>query len=303
MNLPSVLVLEPTNRCNMVCDMCPQALQETVGDMDVAMATRIVVEAGQSCKYILCYFLGETTVRKDFAEFIRSIRRETTAVIEVSTNVIRCQDKAVADAFLSSGVDIIVCCVEGMTAESHRHLRRTGDFDAIVEAVKYLGKESLQLSRPVRVVAKCILNKANQHEADRFMEFWSAQPGILPTVTWLNTWAGTMPSVLDYAIALCPNAYQERKPCAELWNKLVIRWNGKVVACCHDWRNGIVLGDVTVNSLQEIWSGRVAEQLRREHVAGNFGGICAPCMEWSTPEEFEKDYGLSKELIVIPGSI
>ena len=300
MSLPPVLVLEPTNRCNMVCDMCPQGLQDIFGDMDLALATRIIAEAGPSSKYVQCYLLGEPTVRKDICDFLNIVRQHTKAVIEVSTNLVRCKDRAFADALLCSGVDVLLCCVEGMTAASHGHLRRTGEFDSIVQTVRYLGAKSISLGRGVNVVAKCILNRKNRHEADRFMDFWSSQPGITPAITWLNTWAGTMPHVLEYAVDVSPNAYHERRPCAELWNKLVVRWNGKVVACCHDWRNRVELGDVLDSSLAEIWTGSAMDALRKEHIAGTFAGICSPCIEWSTPEEFEGDFGLAKDAIVIP---
>jgi molybdenum cofactor biosynthesis enzyme MoaA len=300
MTLPPVLVLEPTNRCNMVCDMCPQSLQDVVGDMDVALASRIVREVGSSCKYIQCYLLGEPTVRRDICEFVKAIRPLTQAVIEISTNVIRFSDAQFADSFLRSGVDRLLCCVEGMSSESHRKLRKSGNFDKTVEAIKYLGRRSLQCERPVQIVAKCILNKNNQHESEMFMEFWSAQPGITPAITWLNTWAGSLVHVRQYAVDLCPNAERERQACSELWNKIVVRWNGKVVACCHDWANSIELGDATLSSLNDIWTGTALKKLRAEHLMGNFAGICSSCVEWSTPEEFEVDYGLERNAVMPP---
>jgi radical SAM protein with 4Fe4S-binding SPASM domain len=109
-----------------------------------------------------------------------------------------------------------------------------------------------------------------------------------------------MPNVLGYAVNLCPNAKRERKPCAELWNKMVVRWNGKVVACCHDWKNTMELGDANVSDLKSIWAGQLLANLRHEHLAGSYRGLCSTCIEWSTPDEFESDYKLAKNEVILP---
>lgn len=300
--LPPVLVLEPTSRCNMTCDMCPQSKQDTTGDMDTSLALDVVSQVEGYCEYIQCYFLGEPTVRKDICEFISRIRAKTNAKIEVSTNLIRFKDERFIDEFLQCGVDKILCCVEGFTAESHHQLRRTGDYSASVRSVQKLGLRSVALGGRVEIVAKCILNRSNEPEIAEYENFWNAQVGVNARVTWLNTWAGTMPNVRGYAVKMCPNGDIPRRPCAELWNKLVVRWDGNVVLCCHDWRSAVVIGNVRDESLMALWSGPVIGAIREKHLSGVYDGICGPCIEWSTPEEFVSDYGLDQSAITIINS-
>ena len=44
--------------------------------------------------------------------------------------------------------------------------------------------------------------------------------------------------------------------CPEVYNKLTVRWNGKVSACCADWDDMMIIGDLKDNTLSEIWRGK-----------------------------------------------
>ena len=41
--------------------------------------------------------------------------------------------------------------------------------------------------------------------------------------------------------------------CPEVFDKLSINWDGTVSACCRDYDNKMVVGDIRANSLSEIW--------------------------------------------------
>jgi radical SAM protein with 4Fe4S-binding SPASM domain len=43
------------------------------------------------------------------------------------------------------------------------------------------------------------------------------------------------------------------KKCNEVYNKLSINWDGTVSACCFDFDNYMVIGDLTKTSIQDIW--------------------------------------------------
>jgi radical SAM protein with 4Fe4S-binding SPASM domain len=61
-----------------------------------------------------------------------------------------------------------------------------------------------------------------------------------------------------------------------------VLWDGRVVPCCRDSDAALVLGDLTKQSLEEIWSGaeikRLREQLRKSAVP--CGHLCDGCA-WS----------------------
>ena len=42
--------------------------------------------------------------------------------------------------------------------------------------------------------------------------------------------------------------------CPEVFDKLSIYWDGKVTACCSVYDNKMVIGDILINSVQQIWN-------------------------------------------------
>ena len=109
-----------------------------------------------------------------------------------------------------------------------------------------------------------------------------------------------MPSLKKIGLIEAPNSNAVREACAELWNKMVIRWNGKVVLCFHDWKPELILGDSNSESLFNIWNGKKNIDARNSHLKKKFSGICSKCKEWSVPEEYISDYGIKYSDLKIP---
>jgi radical SAM protein with 4Fe4S-binding SPASM domain len=280
--------------------MCPHDQQIMQGDMDPATAEIVARQIGKYAHFIQLYFVGEPTINRHLIEIVKVVRTHTQATLEISTNAVRLERQKLADALLLSGIDRIVCCIEGASRESHTALRTTGDFERTEDIVKNLANRQNELGTKVSIFIKCILSKFNQGERDDFINRWSSVHGVTPRISWMNTWGGTMSELRDIAIELCPNVALIRQPCAELWNKCVIRWNGEVVLCCHDWRNEVLLGNINDSPLLNIWNSSDFEIRRSEHMGGVYLGICKDCIEWSRPEEYIDDYSLRDEQIVKP---
>jgi len=54
---------------------------------------------------------------------------------------------------------------------------------------------------------------------------------------------------------------REYKVCNEVYNKLSINWDGTVSACCGDYDNYMLVGDLTQQSIRDIWKN--SEELKR----------------------------------------
>ena len=86
--LPSVFVLEMTNRCNVNCIMCPNKrfVESELGDISTEMFDRIIDEISPTAELTMFYFLGESTLHPNFAELLRSARQRLRGKIVISTN-------------------------------------------------------------------------------------------------------------------------------------------------------------------------------------------------------------------------
>jgi len=74
--------------------------------------------------------------------------------------------------------------------------------------------------------------------------------------------------------------------CAIPWMHLNFEPNGKVLPCCLTSPHNVFAGDLSTQTIQEIWNGDVMKTLRKQMIAGEEPAICDTCFkkEKVTPE-------------------
>ncbi|MFQ5771596.1 MAG: SPASM domain-containing protein, partial [bacterium] len=79
------------------------------------------------------------------------------------------------------------------------------------------------------------------------------------------------------------DAKMKRYPCGLLWIYPSINWNGNVSACCVDWMEELIIGDVNKQSIEDVWNGEEIKELRKMHVSGYIprNHPCYECDGWS----------------------
>ncbi len=68
----------------------------------------------------------------------------------------------------------------------------------------------------------------------------------------------------------------------KLYTDLVVYWDGTAALCNHDWRGQQGLGDLTGQSIGQVWSSKVYEYMRASHESGQApdNSTCARCDHW-----------------------
>jgi radical SAM protein with 4Fe4S-binding SPASM domain len=60
--------------------------------------------------------------------------------------------------------------------------------------------------------------------------------------------------------------------------QIYILYDGRMLQCCADWEQRSVMGDLTRESLADIWHAERYSDYRRRFAAGDVTGmICASC--------------------------
>ena len=68
--------------------------------------------------------------------------------------------------------------------------------------------------------------------------------------------------------------------CRRLMEQIYILYDGRMVQCCADWEQQSVMGDLTGDSLSDIWYGRHYSTYRQRFAQGDVRGmICACCLK------------------------
>ena len=291
---PAVFVLEPTNRCNADCIMCPnsQLSQLALGDMPVSLFEKIVRQISPTAELTMLYFMGESSLHPNFGELLSIARAELRGKIVLSTNASELTDDMIAA--LVNNTDLIIACIDRWEPNVYERIRRGCSFVQTVSSIERLLTARGENQHP-RVIVKALdIHFPGEHKIDlaaeeaAFARYWESRGAILLS-GWLNTWAGQLGGLKKMSRLITPYVTTKRQSCADLWFKMVINWRGEVVLCCHNWDSSLLLGNLESQSPEEIWQSPSVTNVRAAHLEANFScnKLCNRCEEWGEPAELD----------------
>ena len=288
--LPAVYVIEVTNKCNLLCKMCPSRLiqNDIRGEMSLELFGRIVEEVGDVAEHVMLYFMGEPLTRRDLSELLSKARREIRGKISLSTNGMLLNDDA-ARVLVDSGIDLVICCIDHIVREKYADIRRGGNLDIVENNTVNLLEKINSKHSAMTVVVKALDFGFSDDEREVFKKKWEEKGGI-PIIGWVDTWAGQFPELIGVGSTPQPNCGAKRCHCADLWFKMVVNWRGTVVQCCHNYDYSFPIGHLGEDILvKDLWQNPVAVSLRQMHVDGMWAQnrLCASCSEWACISELE----------------
>lgn len=284
---PSVYVVEPTNKCNLKCIMCPNRFikEEDLGEMSLSLFSEILEVISPFAEFVMLYWLGEPLLNGNITEMLTLARRKIKGRIVVSTNLSQTNDDLL-NALLEN-TDTIICSLDRWDALAYEKIRKGASFLSVVSNIERL----IDLRRPdqkCEIVVKALDISLKKTEYNKFKEYWSNR-SVRLLHAWVNDWAGTFPSLRKTASIPIPHM-SPRTPCADLWFKMVINWRGNIQLCCFDWQNNQVIGNCeSPDWLRSTWQGEKIISLRSSHVDKKFASsnLCKKCTTWGTISEYE----------------
>lgn len=283
--LPPILVIEPTNQCNIDCIMCPVKHNSANGYMDFKLYTKIIDQAKTAVKAILLYFRGEPLLYPNLIEMIEYAKENTNARVILSTNA-TLLTKVLSKKIIKSKLDDIVFSIDGYTKQTYEKIKRGADYNRVTKNVQEFISLKHKMNSKVNIGIQLVKLKMNNAENDAFRQKWG-KLGCIVDITWFNTWANQISNYNRFSDKLSPNLLNPRTPCADLWFKCVVNYDGKVVLCCHDFKETEVMGDLKKQKLSEIWNNEKIKFLRNMHIKGMINKVCLcqSCMEWSKGDD------------------
>jgi hypothetical protein len=260
---PLHLDVDPTNRCNLSCPICPRtqylragnaAWNPTgaAGDMDFALYERLIEEGvEEGLKSVKLNFLGEPLLAPRLTDMVR----------------------------LAAGLTDIFFSFDSPYREEYEKARAGADFRrtlanirGFMEAKERLGKPAVQ-TRASMVLPEEVgsenLDRIKRDYVRLFRDLGVAEIGF------------GRPSVVgrDYGKTFGP---VPGFVCPDLFRRLFVFWDGPAGPCCGDWERRLIVGRAGRQTLRDIWSGDEYQRLRAAHLAGRYESVPA-CRSCSVP--------------------
>jgi radical SAM protein with 4Fe4S-binding SPASM domain len=289
LSTPYQLVIDSTNACNFKCEFCPTGDPELIkksgrpfGNMPLELFKKIVDDATKFPKRIKRIDFGkdgEPFVNKHLAEMVQYAKQKQIAdMVAVTTNGSLLTRKNI-DQILDSGVDMIKVSVEAVSDAGYLKIARVKfDYRELVESVRYL----YERRGACKVGTKIIDFGLSEEEKIQFFNDFNEISDFI-NVDQPSDWNNK--SERDFTLGYAPKGYldlpvfSKKEVCPVPFYSLSICFNGDVSICCVDWAHDTVVGNLSTESIVDLWNGESLFNFRKMHLTHNRkdNKSCANC--------------------------
>lgn len=257
--------IEPANYCNLSCPHCPtgrKLIEKTDKRLSISDFKEYLDKLLPELMYLNLYFQGEPFLNKDLPEMIR-YASDNGVFTCVSTNAIALTEDMVR-RLSESGIGRLIICLDGANEKSYSTYRVGGDFNRVVQAIKFSVKYKLPLE------VQCLLLSTTEKEIDEIKSLCK-ELGVNRLVFkkaqfYDDFLVPENPKYLRYkrdkAGKLMPKAKLKNK-CWRLFSTIVIDVDGNVPACCFDKSAKYSFGNLKTSNLRDVWQGDKAVRFRK----------------------------------------
>ena len=293
LSTPFVVFVDPASACNFRCAFCPTGhrgmIDETgrfQGVMKLPLFKKIIDDLSEfekPIKVLRMYKDGEPFLNNNLANMIAYAKQSgTVEYIDTTTNGSLMTPERLGPV-LEAGLDKINISVDGMNREQYRKF--TGfdfDFDKFVEHVKWLDANKGTCEVVIKIPGDLINDAQRQEFLDTFGDYCDR--------IFIENFAPCWPEFdveAHTGIKITQGIYQQPiKPtdtCPYIFYSVSVNADGLVSSCFLDWGRKLLIGDLSKQSLKEVWHSKKMNTLRLQHLEGRRmeNPVCSQCGQLS----------------------
>lgn len=287
-NTPLSLQIETASACNFKCKFCIHGNDKLLiekhyhsGIMTFELFEKIVSDLGQfeeKIKYITLHSRGEPLLNPRLPEMIKLLKK-TGVVDKISLNTngaLLTSD--LTHKLVDGGLDFIRFSIEGITSKAYKDICGvTVDFDDLVKRIRYYYENKGMC----HVHIKTLDYNLSEEDKNTFYRIFESICDDINIEYITDTWKDA--ELNNEKIADIGRFKDENmvdgKVCPRLFFATQIHFDGSVVTCDSDWNERYSFGNVTKESLTEIWNGKKYNEFRVKHLKkeGNLFPMCDGC--------------------------
>jgi len=249
-----------------ICDLaCPHCSREYIITPDKVMSESLykkTIEETSKLKIpsIKLNWRGEPLLNPKLVEMIEYAKSKGILEVLINTNAVSLNEKK-SEQIIKSGLDVMIYSFDGGSKETYEKMRpgrfKKNSFEKVYENIKKFSeiRKKLNSKFPVTKI-QMILTRDSRDEVENFFALFKPIVDEV-TITQYNERGGNLEdlSINEKKIV---NAYLEenklpkdtpfmvdfegnifisknRKPCEQIFQRLMLTFDGRVGMCCHDW--------------------------------------------------------------------
>ncbi len=272
-DFPDQVYVELTNVCNARCTICATpAMLRRREIMQMPLFRKIVDECGRfQAPKLLPYLHGESLLVPGVLDYFRYVRQGAPGThLNLTTNGSKL-DRELAEVILQEDlIDSLIVSIDGGDKETFEKIRLNLDYDEVRRNVLHFirHRDALGKSRP-KVSIAMVTVPQNKATRAKLKQAWTEADEVRYSVYF--NWAGK----------LSGNGRTPHKInfCERLQHYITILADGRVAMCCFDSEAEYTVGDVSRQSIHEVWHSEAFNEKRRLLYERSFDKLqlCAGC--------------------------
>lgn len=265
---PFLVDIELTNHCNLKCMFCgQQAMEREKGFISEETFQKIIDECVLFNTPVRFIRWGEPFLHEKIIDFCKYTKSKDL-LLHITNNGLVIKESDV-EALIDMGVDSLIFSFQGTTKEQYEIMRNNKLYDKLKSNILKLIKMRGNKSKPFIQITSTITNETIS-EKENFVNFWGH---IVDCVSIGKTNMSRVPDNKIKSAEIVGKVKILRKrqtikkeyiPCNEVYQKLSVNWDGKVTCCCGDYDNFLIVGDISDETLYDIWNNSRELKIFRE---------------------------------------
>lgn len=265
---PFLVDIELTNHCNLKCIFCgQQAMTREKGFISEGIFHKVIDEGSLYNTPVRFIRWGEPFLHEKIIDFCKYTKSKGVP-LHITNNGLVIKESDMK-ALIDMEVDSLIFSFQGTTKEQYETMRNNKLYDKLKSNILTLIKMRGNKPKPFIHISSTITNES-EIENENFVNYWGH---IVDSVGLGKTNLSRMP---DHKVKSAETVKKvkilrkqetiekEYRPCNEVYQKLSVNWDGKVTCCCGDYDDFLIVGNISDDSLYNIWNNSSELKAYRE---------------------------------------
>ena len=274
---PLYLQVELHQICNLRCEMCPITVPEarakyiTDDHLSWELYEKIILEAEKyDCPSLNPQGTNEPLLYQNLEDHIKFAKKHGFIDIMMNTNATLLSEER-SRKILESGLTRLRFSLDAATKETFEKIRIGADYDSVMKNIERCVELRNQEGYKLPVIGvNFVKMKVNEHETEEFIEKWKDKVDFVVIQEFVPPelecdYSEFYPSDSSYQKEIT-NSFN----CQQPWQRLFVHNTGDVSPCCTAFSAELSLGNISTDTLYQLWNSDAMKNLRKIHKAGNY---------------------------------
>ena len=281
--MPLLIDIELTNHCNMSCLFCGNRSQTREKGFMSEKTFSSLLEQIDSKIPLRFVRWGENMLHKKMLDFFKTAKRKGH-LLHLTTNGTLLNEN-VMQQFINIPLDSIKFSFQGANEVGYERMRNSKLFHKVTGNLKSFHNMRGDKNVPYIHASSTMTDESEQEieefkkSISQFCDSMDIGKTSLSRYDIFNMNLSEEEFIRFTDLRCKETVIKLHMECPEVFDKLSINWDGTVSACCGDYNNVFVVGDIRKQRLQDIWQGEQMNEIRQILLRGDHDklSLCSSC--------------------------